>query len=113
MLSRLDLPPIAKLARNNGAQAFLVKSRASGDQLSMLIHKAIATVARSNARNVTQGMPSSIQRLSPVQSSPMDLRDTVKQYFALGNELFPRLRSVEGATFSRRAFIVRKINTPQ
>jgi DNA-binding NarL/FixJ family response regulator len=45
ILSRLYLPPIAELATNNGAQAFLAKSRVSGDQLSMVVHKAIATVA--------------------------------------------------------------------
>ena len=45
MLSRVELAPMAQLARDNGAQAFLIKSRASGDQLSMVIHKAIATVA--------------------------------------------------------------------
>jgi DNA-binding NarL/FixJ family response regulator len=60
MLSRVDLAPIAELATDNGAQAFLVKSRASGDQLNMVIHHAIATVARSNARNLKQGVPSSI-----------------------------------------------------
>ena len=45
MLSRIRILPIAELAKNNGAQAFLVKSYASGDQLSIAIHKAIATVA--------------------------------------------------------------------
>ena len=44
ILSRVDLPPLAKLAKNNGAQAFLVKSQTSGDQLSLTIHKAIAAV---------------------------------------------------------------------
>ena len=44
MLSRIHLGAIAQLATNNGAQAFLAKSRASGDQLTMAIHKAIAAV---------------------------------------------------------------------
>jgi len=45
MLSRVDLESMAQLARDNGAQAFLVKHHASGDQLSLAVHKAIATVA--------------------------------------------------------------------
>jgi DNA-binding NarL/FixJ family response regulator len=44
ILSRVDLPPLAQLAKNNGAQAFLVKSHTSGDQLAKAIHKAIAIV---------------------------------------------------------------------
>ena len=43
-VSRNHLAPIAQLATNNGAQAFLTKSRASGDQVTMAIHKAIAAV---------------------------------------------------------------------
>src|SRR5215204_2559000 len=31
MLTRLDLPPVAQLAKNSGAYAYLVKSRATGD----------------------------------------------------------------------------------
>ncbi|HKU52478.1 MAG TPA: response regulator, partial [Nitrospira sp.] len=34
ILSRVDLPPLARLAKNNGAQAFLVKAHTSGDQLT-------------------------------------------------------------------------------
>jgi DNA-binding NarL/FixJ family response regulator len=44
ILSRVDIPPLAQLAKNSGAQAFLVKSHTSGDQLSKVIRKAIATV---------------------------------------------------------------------
>ena len=44
ILSRVDLPPLAKLAKNTGAQAFLVKSHTSGDELAQASHKAIATV---------------------------------------------------------------------
>ena len=43
-LSRVDLPPVAQLAKEHGAQAFLVKSHTSGDQLVKAIHKAIATL---------------------------------------------------------------------
>src|SRR5262249_25679748 len=46
MLSRFNFAPMAQLARANGAQGFLVKSHASGDQLSVVVHKAIARVAR-------------------------------------------------------------------
>jgi hypothetical protein len=31
----------------------------------------------------------------------MDLRDAVKQYLSLGNDLFPRLKSVEGPTLTK------------
>jgi hypothetical protein len=34
ILSRVDIPPLAQLAKNSGAQAFLVKSHTSGDQLT-------------------------------------------------------------------------------
>jgi len=45
MLSRFQFAPLAQLARANGAQGFLFKPLTSGDQLSMVVHKAIATVA--------------------------------------------------------------------
>jgi CheY-like chemotaxis protein len=44
-LTRLTLAPMRHLALNNGAQAYLVKSHTSGDELGMTIHKALATVA--------------------------------------------------------------------
>ena len=44
ILSRLTLRDLAELAMKNGAQAYLRKSHASGDQLAMTIHKALAAV---------------------------------------------------------------------
>ena len=44
ILTRLNFPPVARLAKSNGAQAYLVKARATGDQLDVEILKAIATV---------------------------------------------------------------------
>jgi hypothetical protein len=44
MLTRLDLPPTDQLAKTNGAYAYLVKSRTTGDQLDVAILKAIANV---------------------------------------------------------------------
>jgi len=45
ILSRLNFQTLAELALLNGAQAYLVKSRISGDDLDKTIHKALATVA--------------------------------------------------------------------
>jgi DNA-binding NarL/FixJ family response regulator len=50
MLSRIEHLSIAELAEDNGAQAFLFKSHASGDQLSMAIDKAIAAVGPNRHR---------------------------------------------------------------
>ena len=51
----LALYPMGDLAMKNGAQAFLVKSHISGDQLINVIHKAIAaippTVKESSSSN--------------------------------------------------------------
>ena len=44
-LSRLSLPPMERLAKNNGAQAYLVKSQISGDDLDMAIRKAMNAVS--------------------------------------------------------------------
>ena len=44
-LTRLTLAPMKDLALNNGAQAYLVKSHSSGDELDNTIHKALASVA--------------------------------------------------------------------
>jgi DNA-binding NarL/FixJ family response regulator len=44
-LTRLILAPMKDLALNNGAQAYLVKSHSSGDELDTTIHKALASVA--------------------------------------------------------------------
>jgi DNA-binding NarL/FixJ family response regulator len=46
-LTRLTLAPMRHLALSNGAQAYLVKSHASGDELDMTIRKALAAVATS------------------------------------------------------------------
>ena len=43
-LTRLTLAPMRHLALNNGAQAYLVKSHSSGDELDTTIHKALASV---------------------------------------------------------------------
>jgi len=44
-LTRLTLSPMKHLALNNGAQAYLVKSHSSCDELEGTIHKALASVA--------------------------------------------------------------------
>jgi len=44
ILSRVDLPPVARLAKNNGAQAYLVKSHVSGDELDKVIQRVLTTV---------------------------------------------------------------------
>ena len=44
-LTRLTLAPMRHLALNNGAQAYLVKSHSSCDELDRTIHKALASVA--------------------------------------------------------------------
>jgi CheY-like chemotaxis protein len=66
ILSRVDLPPLAKLAKNNGAQAFFVKSQTSGDQLSLAIHKAIAAVGPTTKERSSQTSPSTSRRLEAV-----------------------------------------------
>ena len=45
VLTRLLLNPMASLAMNNGAQAYLVKSQCSGDELAIAIQKAIGVVS--------------------------------------------------------------------
>jgi DNA-binding NarL/FixJ family response regulator len=44
-LTRLTLVPMRQLGLSNGAQAYLVKSQSSGDQLDSTIRKALARVA--------------------------------------------------------------------
>jgi len=44
-LTRLTLSPMRHLALNNGAQAYLVKSQSSCDELDRTIHKALASVS--------------------------------------------------------------------
>ncbi len=44
-LTRLILAPMKDLALNNGAQAYLVKSHSSCDELDRTIHNALASVA--------------------------------------------------------------------
>ena len=46
-LTRLTLSPMKQLALNNGAQAYVVKSHSSGDELDITIQKALANVAPS------------------------------------------------------------------
>ena len=55
LLSRVNLPELAQLAKDNGAQAFLVKSHTSGDQLAKAIHKAIA-VAGATTKELPAGL---------------------------------------------------------
>jgi DNA-binding NarL/FixJ family response regulator len=52
VLSRVSYLAIGQLAKDNGAQAFLFKSHASGDQLSMAIQNAIATVGLTKEAQV-------------------------------------------------------------
>jgi DNA-binding NarL/FixJ family response regulator len=44
-LTRLTLSPMKDLALRNGAQAYLIKSHSSGDELDSTIQKALAHVA--------------------------------------------------------------------
>ena len=46
-LSRTTLQPMAELALRNGAQAYLIKSHISGDDLDKAIRKALAPVGSS------------------------------------------------------------------
>src|SRR6476620_1097728 len=46
-LTRLTLSPMRQLALNNGAQAYVVKSHSSGDELDITIRKGLANVAPS------------------------------------------------------------------
>ena len=45
LFSRLDLPPMRRLAMSNGAQTYLVKSAVAGHEFGWEIQKAIAAVA--------------------------------------------------------------------
>ena len=45
LFSSLDLSPMRRLAISNGAQTYLVKSAAAGDELSWAIERAIHAVA--------------------------------------------------------------------
>jgi CheY-like chemotaxis protein len=47
-LSRTTLQPMADLAMKNGAQAYLIKSHISGDDLDRAIRKALAPVGSSH-----------------------------------------------------------------
>lgn len=53
LLSNHPIPGMAVLAKNNGAQAYMVKSDVTDDQLEAAIHKALATVSstRKQARS--------------------------------------------------------------
>ena len=44
ILTRIDIESFSEHALKNGALAYLVKSRTSGDQLDKVIRKAVATV---------------------------------------------------------------------
>jgi DNA-binding NarL/FixJ family response regulator len=50
VLTRVALHPMERLAMNNGAQAYLVKSHSSGDDLDRAIRKAIAVVGPNKNR---------------------------------------------------------------
>jgi DNA-binding NarL/FixJ family response regulator len=50
VLSSLAVAPIADLATSNGAQAFLVKSHISGDDLDRVISKALAAIGPHKER---------------------------------------------------------------
>ena len=51
VLSRLNLPPMRRLAINNGAQTYLHKSAVAGHVLGWEVQKAIAAVAFQRARH--------------------------------------------------------------
>jgi DNA-binding NarL/FixJ family response regulator len=44
ILTRASIPALGDIARNNGAQAFLVKRLTAGDELAPVVQKAIAVV---------------------------------------------------------------------
>ena len=50
-LSHFILPSIAQAAKKLGAQYYLIKSRASGDDLHLAIQKAIARVGQTRKEN--------------------------------------------------------------
>ena len=52
-LSRTTLQPMADLAMKNGAQAYLIKSHISGDDLDRAIRKALAPVGSSPTSRVS------------------------------------------------------------
>ena len=57
MLSRLNFQTLAELALLNGAQAYLVKSRISGDELDNSIHKALVSVGPTRKERPSQLHP--------------------------------------------------------
>lgn len=67
LFSRLNLPPMRRLAMNNGAQTYLVKSDVAGHELVREIHKAIAAVARRKGHYSTA--EASAQRYSADNAS--------------------------------------------
>ena len=50
ILTRLNLEMLPELAKKNGAQAYLIKSQISGDDLDRTIRKAIAAVGTTNSK---------------------------------------------------------------
>ncbi|HKR80075.1 MAG TPA: response regulator [Nitrospira sp.] len=62
VLSRLNLPPMRRLAINNGAQTYLLKSAVAGHELGWEIQKAIAAVAFQRARHSAWGRRSPADR---------------------------------------------------
>ena len=51
ILTRVTLRPMMKLALNNGAQAYLVKSHVSGDDLDRAIRKSMAVTGPNEKRD--------------------------------------------------------------
>ena len=68
-LSNTLLPPMARLATNNGAQAYLVKSRISGDHLDLVIRKAVNVVSLKR-KGLGRSASSSATALRPGQGRP-------------------------------------------
>ena len=52
ILTRVALYPMEKIAMNNGAQAYLVKSHVSGDDLDRAIRKAVAVIGPNEKRDL-------------------------------------------------------------
>lgn len=50
ILTKLVFATLRPLATSNGAQAYLIKSHTSGDQLDLTIRKAMATVGPKEKR---------------------------------------------------------------
>lgn len=56
ILTKIELSTLSQLAKGSGAQAYLTKSHASGDQLDATIRKAMAKLGPREKRTRTEGV---------------------------------------------------------